>query len=293
MASAIVKQNIEAALMILIDQWGAISTMNVNEIKDIHDVFQNTIETTQNIQDRISQRLRLLLNSRAVTTIGELINQTTRPLQRDRLERCFAGMRSSSKEFYLVNWDPDTKQVTIRGTVNQKGLRSDYKVTIGDETITCNCPDGTHACRQHNLACKHQCFLILRVARILPLYFFNGEQALTTDDRNTLLSVLSNRQSILSFYAAANVVPSAPVLNAFSPELARLSDICPICYEDTPTIEGLVGCPQCKQTMHTECVKVWLDNSVNKTCVMCRYPWHSLPGLSLPGAASGEVALRR
>lgn len=66
---------------------------------------------------------------------------------------------------------------------------------------------------------------------------------------------------------------SSTNLDKFKEVRRTPSDDCPICY-DTMTLDDptnpLLGCPDCGNGVHEECVRRWLAHATKKTCVFCR-----------------------
>jgi len=200
--------------------------------------------------------------------IHRLISSVNNENQRTRLERCVAGEMNKDNEFYLVNWDDQENVATLLGTKNPRGTRSEYRVKIEDEKIVCNCPDYYNACQKYGLLCKHVCFIVTRVAKRYDVDYFN-DHVLSDEMRESVLKALSDRNVVALFTAKESVSPEVSNLqSAFTPSPEELQEVCPICYDDTTTLDGLVKCPTCRQTMHCACIKVWLTKA--HTCVLCR-----------------------
>lgn len=281
-----------------------VEILNEADIQGVKDTLANALNDmmifTKKIDDRIDDlreiRMRRLLEEESlrVTTIEELISKTTNSMQCDRIERCLTGINDTEKELFVVGVQMieslenaiSHRIVTIRGTLNTRGNRSDYRVTVSSTGIKCSCPDATHACREYNLVCKHVSFILLRVGRLLPLYFFNHRcntpRILSEIDNDQLLKILDDRVALEHFYVSniTSIVIAPNAQDAFISRESDLGDLCPICYEDTPTLVGLVECPQCRNTFHRACMKVWIDApKSSKTCVLCRWDgWRIFKG---------------
>lgn len=281
-----------------------LTTLNEEDVHSLKDTLAKALNEmmifTKKIDERLVElreiRTRRLLEEeeRRVDTIEELINKTTNSMQCDRIERCLTGINDTEKELFVVgvqtieSLENETSHriVTIRGTLNARGSRSDYRVTVSSTGIKCSCPDATHACREHGLVCKHVSFILLRVGRLLPLYFFNhrsnSPRILSEIDNDRLVKILDDRVALEHFYVSniTNIVIAPNAQDAFISRESDLGDLCPICYEDTPTILDLVECPQCRNTFHRVCMKVWIDApKSSKTCVLCRWDgWRIFKG---------------
>jgi len=195
----------------------------------------------------------------------------------------------SYQRFYLLNIEkqPDLFILSIAGS-----SRNIYKVTVNEveKTIHCDCPDHRSWAKKYNCACKHCCFVMFKVCKdtitetsdfftnlkfndedyeklgtklMEKFMFFNSHQFLhqTVEVDETIdLQLLDKFQQIQIGESEKPFEPTKEL---------QTEDQCPICFVQFEEEEEKVGCPQCKNTLHKECMEQWL-RSGNQTCVYCR-----------------------
>jgi len=227
------------------------------------------------------------------TSIPDLIARISNDAQKQALQRLL--VRNENSQMYLANYEPNLARTgrtadvegtfTILGTL-RNGTRESYTVrwhrwrpVMSRPSFWCNCPDHKFNAVRKNMVCKHICFLVTRVGRILdPAFFdsktFTREQHTTFQDcvRNAVVFDDGTRQQMHApqldagaVVAQASVDRKAPFLEIRRPVAA--GDACPICYDE---MEGnpCLNCPTCSNNVHRECMEVWLER--NRTCVFCR-----------------------
>ena len=52
--------------------------------------------------------------------------------------------------------------------------------------------------------------------------------------------------------------------------IEKKGDSCPICYEAVTYNCKILGCPDCKNTFHKDCIEMWLKTGSNCVCPFCR-----------------------
>jgi hypothetical protein len=178
---------------------------------------------------------------------------------------------------------------TVLGSM-RKGVRESYSVkwyrmtAVGKPSFWCNCPDHKFNSTKKNMCCKHICFLVTRVGRILDPVFFESKR-LTVEQHAAFAGVIRDaavfadgsrereriaaRRAATAEAAAIAAMPREEVRAVF--EVQRkpvvLEDMCPICYDAMDSSVNL-NCPTCSNNVHRECMEVWLER--NSTCVFCR-----------------------
>lgn len=93
--------------------------------------------------------------------------------------------------------------------------------------------------------------------------FFNSQQFLQPDgvDETIDLQLLKKFQQIhIGKEEDKSFVPTKEL---------QIEDHCPICFVTFEDEEEKVGCPECNNTLHKDCMEQWL-RSGNQTCVFCR-----------------------
>lgn len=192
----------------------------------------------------------------------------------------------SGSEIYLTNYEKNTstdrkKQgiegcFTILGTLKKDGIREEYEVRMyklnaNDKgTFWCSCPDHKFNSTKKNMVCKHICFLVCRVGKMLDPRFFNTKK-LTSEQYETFKSKVENIHQILQDRSICR--PKSEVTDElFTAHTKPITDedICPICYDGLQCSEkeDILSCPTCANYVHKGCMAVWLERK--DSCVYCR-----------------------
>ncbi len=226
------------------------------------------------------------------TTLEELIPRVSNEHQRDTLQRL--RYHGESRQIYLAGFTPARDllgardhaelegEFTMMGTRNRRGERESYKIKWYKLPATrgsfwCNCPDHKFNSNKKQIVCKHICFLVCRVARLLDARFFETRQFTTEQHALFLRTVQENRIfTDTTLIRPTFLIPPtdnsalvdqrrAPFFECRKPITAE--DTCPICC-DTMEADGCVSCPTCSNNIHRDCMEVWLERKT--TCVYCR-----------------------
>lgn len=245
---------------------------------------------------------RIRVAQRNPTTVWELSRVLQNPAQVTALRN--TTINHPDHQLYLSSYEPaavggprgsqDVEGTfTVLGSM-RKGVRESYSIkwykttAVGKPSFWCNCPDHKFNSTKKNMCCKHICFLVTRVGRILDPAFFESKR-LTVEQHAAFAAIVRDaavfadgsreRERIAARVAsAARDAALAAEMAAMSRQEARAvfevprkpvatEDMCPICYD---VMEGCVNlnCPTCSNNVHRECMEVWLER--NSTCVFCR-----------------------
>ncbi len=189
-------------------------------------------------------------------------------------------------EIYLTNYEKNTstdrkKQgiegcFTILGTLKKDGIREEYDVkmykpNVNDKgTFWCSCPDHKFNSTKKNMVCKHICFLVCRVGKMLDPAFFNTKK-LTLEQYETFRSKVENIHQILQDKSICRpkATVTADLFTTYTKPITE-EDVCPICYDglECAAKEDILSCPTCANYVHKECMAVWLERK--DSCVYCR-----------------------
>lgn len=229
--------------------------------------------------------------------IRALAAQLTNANQAHAIQRVV--LRDENDQMYLTNYVTNAaterrKQniegtFTIMGTFNAaKRVRNEYEVKLfkhgGNEkgSFWCNCPDHKFNSGKKDMVCKHICFLVCKVGKLLGsdgVAFFesNGKQ-LTREQFVAFKAVAENTQQLLTNLEICR--PPDLVTEALfraRPKAIADDDVCPICFDELKEDDAtLLSCPTCKNYTHEECMRVWLERS--RACVYCRSDvWSKFP----------------
>jgi hypothetical protein len=230
-------------------------------------------------------------------TLPELIAQVENEAQKQALSKLL--LRNDANQMYLAAYEANgvtrgrgsdvEGTFTVLGTMRH-GARESYAVkwhrlAPGRPSFWCNCPDHKFNSRRKNMVCKHICFLVSKVGRILDPVFYASRQF--TEVQQAQFREVVGNAAIFSDgarererLAAHPVFPTiVPTISATSTAEARRAqfmevrrsitaeDTCPICYDEMGNTVCL-NCPTCSNNVHRECMEVWLER--HSTCVYCR-----------------------
>ena len=181
---------------------------------------------------------------------------------------------------YLQNFIPnnDPKKKTLKGTINilgnfnkQKGSREAYEVKVFENdpkgTFWCSCADHKFNSRKKNTICKHICFIVCKVLKVLQPYFFETK-VLIPLHLTTLLGKFTDNSD---FWKDVKLVVKSNdiTIDNFKIFPEHIHDTCTFCYDDMTNADKpkAVSCPLCKHCFHDECMDVWLESQ--SKCSFC------------------------
>jgi hypothetical protein len=147
-----------------------------------------------------------------------------------------------------------------------------YTLTLKDNKLKCNCKDSFN-CFINNLYCKHLCFVLIKVGKILDDEVFS-RNVLTKEECIKIIQRLnvncSNEPDIIfdCLIEKYRTKKSIQKFQKLEEDKIDIKDECPICYLELGNDNNILKCPECKNYLHEECVQKWL--LYNKSCVFCR-----------------------
>jgi hypothetical protein len=224
------------------------------------------------------------------TTIQGLIAAVDNEAQKQALGKLL--LRNEANQIYLASYEANAVTrgrgsdiegtFTVLGTI-RNGSRDSYTVkwyrwTPTGHAFWCNCPDHKFNSARKNMVCKHICFLVTKVGRILDPIFFQNHR-FSEEQQTTFRQVVGNAAIFADGLAALPTIASTASVHVGSSREARRTqfmemrrpvvaeDSCPICYDEMGN-GACLNCPTCSNNVHRECMEVWLER--NKTCVFCR-----------------------
>ena len=200
--------------------------------------------------------------------------------------------KSKHEPLFLLDYkltSDNTKEFKICGST-----KNIYTVTLTNQCIKCDCPDNHGGCYYFNIICKHSCFVLCKILKgdesIFEPLKKRNDILLTQDYVNKLnveFSKLNDRisnenQSIVNktlvdkYKKLQNQDPKdskAPYKNKFkyTGDLSEKGEheVCVICFNELKLDQLMVMCPECRNIIHIDCMKKWL-NMGKTTCVYCR-----------------------
>jgi len=255
-------------------------------LKEHIDFSTYRIERTLKCGEQIEKLLKRL--DSPPETVIDLINQLA-PVN-EYQNRALNALISRNEEsnMYLTNYEKNTSTAsrvanvegsfTILGTL-RNNIREQYEVKLYKHgknekgSFWCNCPDHKFNSKKKDIVCKHICFLVCKVAKILDVQYFKlPSKQLTQEQFDIVVSKAENLHELLKDSSICKP-PDVITPDSFTKRTRTLDneDLCPICYDhlkDLAKESNIVSCPVCTNYVHRECMNVWL--SQKQTCVYCR-----------------------
>lgn len=191
--------------------------------------------------------------------------------------------RNENNMHFLTNYEKNTSTLTryanIEGTFTILGTvknfkRAKYEVKLYKHGIKdkgsfwCNCPDHKFNSKKKNIVCRHICFIVCKVAKILDPTFFETKY-LTEEQFNKVIYKAENLHELLNDLTIYKP-PDNITLELFTKKSKVMNndDVCPICYDTFTNDIANLSCPTCANYIHQDCMHIWLDKK--PTCVYCR-----------------------
>lgn len=178
--------------------------------------------------------------------------------------------------------------------------------------VTCTCPDYIFYCTQQGIICKHLCFVLFKVLKILSYsnrrlfneYYFAQD---TIDFITNDLALTSSQLAICDTnfnninYSDSTIVKDDlhsvfEAVKKNGKDMNKINDKyqlkdfmitkepdkdqeCLICYSvmKTDDDDELLSCPTCLNVIHRKCMEEWIHRnnygSKNNHCIYCRGSW--------------------
>lgn len=257
-----------------------ITEMKVNELLEKLTLLTQNKHIYKNKLDDVYLKLNETLNRLSISsikTIPDMFRHIPNKYQIDNLSKLL--IRGEESRLYLSNYQTnlDNTKKNIQGTFTVLGSMRDnireeysirlYKPNTNDKGMFwCSCPDHKFNSSKKKTVCKHICFIITKVFKILDPLFFQTKQ-LTQQQFNTILNNIEDKSKLLSDKSLCKTNNTTkPIFINIIREISN-DDHCPICFEEL-TKDTIISCPTCLNYIHKECIKVWLERK--NTCVFCR-----------------------
>jgi hypothetical protein len=150
-----------------------------------------------------------------------------------------------------------------------------YKIQIytTSKMIYCNCPDSRSYSKQSGVICKHSCFILIKVLKLInqddyfESYFLNDVHLEYIKNKFNSLEFTENEYIKMDYVDKyINLKDSKIILNS------NIELICPICYDELDEIDNETKnnqCNCCSKIFHNTCLNKWLTLG-NNTCPYCR-----------------------
>ena len=174
---------------------------------------------------------------------------------------------------YLLTKKHDVNKYIFEVCGSTKNI---YKVQIYETShmIYCNCPDARSYTKQMGVICKHSCFVLIKVLKMIRqddyfnIYLFDDEQLENIKHTFNVLEFTENdfiKMDYIDKYK--NLTDLKITINV------ETESICPICYDELNELENNTlnnQCKCCSKIFHNICLNKWLSLG-NTTCPYCRH----------------------
>jgi hypothetical protein len=172
-----------------------------------------------------------------------------------------------------------------------------YTVRIQNCVIECDCPDYMSGCARYGVICKHCCFVLYKVLRLLDDIFQPLKHDMNLTLTETHINYLKHRftimvmgiqlndlrgdilvdKSMLSKYknmkmqkdSESHTCNNKFVYDGDLESAKKKIDECPICFGDFDLSTKMAICPVCSNILHLKCAIKWI-NMGQVSCVYCR-----------------------
>jgi hypothetical protein len=177
---------------------------------------------------------------------------------------------------YLLTKKHEFNKYTFEVCGSTKNI---YKVQIytTSNMIYCNCPDARSYAKHSGVICKHSCFILVKVLKMIRqadyfnIYLLDEEQLEHINHTFHLLEFRDNdfikMDYIDKYKNLTDLTDLTITINA------ETESICPICYDELTEIENKKlnnQCICCSKIFHNNCLNKWLSLG-NTTCPYCRH----------------------
>ena len=150
-----------------------------------------------------------------------------------------------------------------------------YKVQIYkySKMIFCNCPDAKSYAKQNSVVCKHCCFILLKVLKLINsddffnMLLFDHKQLEFIKNEFNKLEFIENEYIKMDYVNKFKELPEDKIIIK-----KDMDSFCLICYDDLENIENKKinnQCKYCLKIFHNKCINKWLSLG-NNNCPHCR-----------------------
>lgn len=259
---------------------------NLNNLEIIiQDAKEKIVQFIGKIEPKKTQLIEIEKQKNSNKTncknLNELCEKVSNPNQVTILNRIITDKEYS--KIYLSGYEPNSETtskkkdligtVKVLGTFNEKKqCREEYEIRLFKSDpkgmFWCSCADHKFNSTKKNIVCKHICFLICKIAKVLKPEVFENKKFCENDLAN-LLAKLTASGDIWSDQTVAKILGKI-TLDTFKQFIKVIDDCCPVCFNDLEEADkpDLLACPTCKNYIHEECAGIWLEQK--QSCAMCK-----------------------
>lgn len=250
-----------------------------NKNEELNKQINNNIIIINQLQSESDQiNVQLLKMNKKINTIKELHDNISNNYQQQILDRLLTD--SEYAKIYLSSFEinKDTKKKDVSGTIKvlgtyneKKEKREEYEIKVYNDspkgTFWCTCSDHKFNSTKKGTVCKHICFIVCKVMKILNTGFFESKK-LSTEQLNTLIQKLSSE----NIWNDTDITTKMEKISieTFKSFSKAINDCCPMCYNDLSENDKpiLLSCPSCHNYLHKECAEIWLEKQTR--CMLCK-----------------------
>jgi hypothetical protein len=250
-----------------------LTSIEYEKLEDIKNIIIQVNKQTELLKNKAVVNKNIQANS--IDTLIPLLNNEHQVSILNRIKT-----DSDYAKVYLQNFEPnlDPKKKTLKGTIKilgnynrSKGVREGYEVKVFDKdpkgSFWCTCADHKFNSSKKNIVCKHICFIVCKVLKILQPYYFETK-TLTPEHLDQLLNkfnVDSDMWKDKKIARTSNKITIQDFKNFPKP----IVDTCSFCYDEMTDLDIPISCscPLCKHCFHEECMGVWLETQ--SKCSFC------------------------
>jgi hypothetical protein len=233
-------------------------------------------------------------------TIQQLIPHIRNDYQQQILIKIISDAEYA--KIYLSGYETntDTKKKDVIGTVKvlgtyneKKKIREEYDIKIHKDSpkghFWCSCADHKFNSAKKGTVCKHICFVVCKILKVLEPYFFETKK-LKQEHLDALLQKLTSDVIWKDNTVVKNL--EKITLDTFKSFIKQLEDCCPVCFNDLEENEKptLLSCPTCHNYAHKECMEVWLEQQ--ERCMLCKSDvWKNYGKVKNGGAITKQMII--
>jgi len=189
-----------------------------------------------------------------------------------KLEQLVRIDKIYDQSIYLLNKLEEPNKYVFNVCGSTKNIYS-VKIYKFSKMIYCTCPDAKSYAKQYGVVCKHSCFILLKVLKLInsddffQILLFDETQLTHIDSEFTKLNFIENDFIKLDYIDKFNKLKDDTIIVTEDSE-----SLCPICYDELEDIENKSfnnQCQCCFKIFHNTCINKWI-NMGNNTCPYCR-----------------------
>ena len=249
-----------------------------DELKTIQEELKELENKQKELEIKRLKEIEEQKKNKKCNTLNELYFSLQNVHQQDIFTKILTD--SEYAKIYLASYNTSEENydmlgtITVLGTYNQKkDKREEYEIRIYNNspkgTFWCSCLDHKFNSSKKGTVCKHICFIVCKILKLLDPNFFETKK-LTKEQLDSLIEKLSSKDLAQIDKSLVNKIIKITLetfKNFVKP--SDEGDSCPICFDDINE-KTKVACPMCHNYIHSDCMNVCLEK--RDTCLFCLDP---------------------